>query len=239
MTTLTFKDLTLSVQHSAKRRTIGITIDRDGQLIISAPVGISLDILRQAVEKQSLWIYRHLLRKEALNPKIVEKEYVTGEGFYYLGRSYRLKLVDEELVHPTLKLHQGRFYLQRSAQTQGREQFIDWYRNRLKPYLVTKIDSLTDRIGAKPRSIQVRELNNRWGSCNQQGDLYFHWRVAMLPPNAIEYVVVHEMVHLIEHQHSQEFWSRVERVLPNYRELKEWLATDGCNYGLSETAKLG
>ena len=233
MTTLTFKDLTLSVRHSAKRRTIGITIDRDGQLIINAPVGISLDILRQTVEQHSLWIYRHLLRKEAINSPMVGKEYATGEGFYYLGRSYRLKLVDEELVNQPLKLHQGRFYLNRSDRSQGREYFIDWYRTQLKPYLVAKIDKLVDRIGATPRSIQIRELSNRWGSCNQQGDLNFHWRVAMLPPETIEYLVVHEMVHLIEHQHSREFWHRVERVLPDYSDRKEWLATNGRNYSLS------
>ena len=91
---------------------------------------------------------------------------------------------------------------------------------------------LDDRVGVKPQSWQVRELGNRWRSCNREGDLYFHWRVAMLPPTAIEYLIVHEMVHLIEYQHNREFWARVERILPDYRERKQWLAENGVSYKL-------
>jgi predicted metal-dependent hydrolase len=232
MITVTFKELTLEVRRSTKRRTVGITVERDGQLIITAPPDIPLETLEQIVESRSLWIYRHLLQKDSLNAPIVGKEYVTGEGFYYLGRSYRLKMFDGESEKPPLRLYRGRFYLDRWAQSKGREYFIEWYRTHLTPYLEDKIRLFANRIEDEPRSVQVRELSNRWGSCSQKRDLYFHWRVAMLPHTMIEYVVIHEMVHLIEHQHNDAFWRRVERILPDYRQRKRWLAENGCHYNL-------
>jgi predicted metal-dependent hydrolase len=80
--------------------------------------------------------------------------------------------------------------------------------------------------------VQVRELGYRWGSCGYKGDLYFHWQVAMLPRTMIEYLVVHELVHLIEPNHSNQFWDRVQRIVPDYIERKRWLAENGASYNL-------
>lgn len=206
MTTLTFGDLSFQLRHSTKRRTIGITVERDGQLILATPPEVPIETLEKVVNDKRLWIYSKLIEKESLNPPTVAKEYISGEGFYYLGRSYRLKLVDGVKGQPTLRLYQSRFELQREAQAQGREAFIRWYCDRLRSILDTEIAALVDRVEASPRSVQVRDLGYRWGSCGHQGDLYFHWRVAMLPRSMIEYLVVHEMVHLIEPNHNHAFW---------------------------------
>ena len=80
--------------------------------------------------------------------------------------------------------------------------------------------------------MQIRELGNRWGSCNPKGDLYFHWRVALLPRSMIEYVTVHEMVHLVQPDHNQDFWNRVARAIPDWQERKSWLAKNGAIYDL-------
>jgi predicted metal-dependent hydrolase len=98
--------------------------------------------------------------------------------------------------------------------------------------LDTQIAALVNRVGASPRSVQVRELGYRWGSCGHKGDLYFHWRVGMLPRTMIEYVVVHELVHLIEPHHTNAFWDRVERILSDWCDRKQWLAQNGATYDL-------
>ncbi len=142
---------------------------------------------------------------------------------------------------PPLRLYQSRFELQRDAQVRGREEFIRWYcdseallrsADRLLPILDTQIAALVNRVGASPRSVQVRELGYRWGSCGHKGDLYFHWRVAMLPRTMIEYVVVHELMHLIEPHHTNAFWDRVERLLSDWCDRKQWLAENGASYDL-------
>jgi predicted metal-dependent hydrolase len=94
------------------------------------------------------------------------------------------------IVQEDLRLYQSRFQLQRDTQARGREEFIRWYSDRLRPILDIQIAALVNWVGASPRSLQVRELGYRWGSCGHKGDLYFHWRVAMLPRTLIEYVVV-------------------------------------------------
>jgi predicted metal-dependent hydrolase len=232
MTTITFGDLSFELRHSAKRRSIGITVERDGQLILASPPEVPMETLEKVVSDKRLWIYSKLLKKESLNPPTAVKEYVSGEGFYYLGRSYRLKLVDGVNRQPPLRLYQSRFELQRDAQARGREEFIRWYCDRLRLILNTQIAALVNRVGASPRSVQVRELGYRWGSCGHKGDLYFHWRVAMLPRTLIEYVVVHELVHLIEPHHTTAFWDRVERVVSDWCDRKQWLAQNGASYDL-------
>ena len=169
---------------------------------------------------------------KTLDPPTAVKEYVSGEGFFYQGRSYRLKLVDGVKGQPPLRLYQSCFELQREAQARGREEFIRWYCDRLRPILDAQIAAFVNRVGASPRSVQIRELGYRWGSCGYKGDLYFHWRVAMLPRTMIEYVVVHELVHLIEPHHTNTFWDRVERIVSDWCDRKRWLAENGAIYDL-------
>jgi hypothetical protein len=111
--------------------------------------------------------------------------------------------------------------------------------DRLRLILDLQIAAFVNCVGASPRSVQVRELGYLWGSWGHKGDLYFHWRVAMLPRTMIEYVVVHELVHLIEPNHTNAFWDRVERILSDWcdaygglRLCKQWLAKNGTAYDL-------
>ena len=131
-----------------------------------------------------------------------------------------------------MRLYQSRFELQPEALLQGREAFIRWYGDRLSSILDTQIAAVVSRLEASPRSVQVRDLGYRWGSCGHKGDLYFHWRVAMLPRVMIEYVVGHEMVHLIEPNHNHAFCDRVEQIVSDWCDRKQWLAQNGASYDL-------
>jgi predicted metal-dependent hydrolase len=133
MTTITFGELNFELRHSSKRRTVGITVERDGQLILASHPEVPIETLEKIVNDKRYWIYSKLLKKEFLNPTVGVKEYVCGEGFYYLGRSYRLKLVDKVKGQPPLKFCQSRFELQREEQLRGRECFIQWYGDCLCP----------------------------------------------------------------------------------------------------------
>jgi predicted metal-dependent hydrolase len=233
MTTLTVGDLSFEVRHSTRRQTISISVERDGQLVIACRPEVPHNRLEEVIQDKRLWIYEKLLQKEALSSTSSStKEYISGEGFYYLGRSYRLKLIEGSKGQQALRLYQGRFLLHRNVQQQGREIFAGWYRNRLKVVLEPLIAQLARRIGAEPLSVQIRELGYRWGSCSQKGDIYLHWRVAMLPYPMLDYVVTHEFVHLVEHQHSPKFWDRVEQIIPDFENRKDWLAKQGAQYNL-------
>jgi predicted metal-dependent hydrolase len=124
-------------------------------------------------------------------------------------------------------LEAGRFKLLRSDAARGREHFVAWYKAHALPWLRRRVKQYAPRIGAQPARVEVRDLGHRWGSCGQAGGLNFHWATILLPAGIVDYVVVHELAHLREPNHTPEFWTRVERVLPDYRQRKEWLAANG------------
>jgi len=177
MTTLTFGELSFELRESNRRRTVEITVERDGSLVLATPPRIPVKDLENIVNRNRFWICSKLIKKESYKIPDGTKTYLPGEGFYYLGRSYRLKLVEEAQV--PLSLFQSQFELLRSQQSDGRELFIQWYRTHLKIHLESIVQSFANRVGATPQSLQIRELGNHWGSCNPKGDLYFHWRVAL------------------------------------------------------------
>jgi predicted metal-dependent hydrolase len=219
---LTVGDLQFELRRSAHRNSVQITVDRGGELILSAPDECSRATMTDFVREKRFWIYTKLAEKEALRPRPSAKKYVSGEGFPYLGRSYRLLLVKQQDV--PLKLEHGRFKLRRADASDGRAHLIRWYRDHAHPWLAARVARFEKRIGVKPAGVTVQDLGYRWGSCGKGGKLYFHWRAIMLPPRVVEYVVVHELVHLREAHHTPEFWTRLERAMPDFAVRKQWLA---------------
>lgn len=225
MSVLQVDDLTLEVRRSQRRRTLGLTVERDGELVIAAPASADEATLSAFVREKRLWIYRKLAEKAELHRSVPRKEFVDGEGFLYLGRSYRLKLVDEQ--DAPLKLVNGRFRLRRDDLPDARNTFIRWYRARGQQWLTAKVRSYTDRMEVAPSQVRVQDLGYRWGSCGKGEALYFHWKTILLPQSIVEYVVVHELAHLHIPHHTPAFWRRVERVMPDYERRKNWLAANG------------
>ena len=128
MTRLVLGDLRLEVRRSDRRRTLGLTVERDGSLILTAPPGVADARLERFVEQKRFWIYQKLAAKEALSPALPVRRFVTGEGLPYLGRSYRILLVAEQ--DAPVKLEGGRFKMRRDVAGQGRAAMIRWYTAR-------------------------------------------------------------------------------------------------------------
>lgn len=227
---LVIDDLAFTLRRSAKRRTLGISIGRDGGLVVKAPVDCSADQIKRIVSAKSLWIYTRLAEKELICGRSKPKEFVSGEGFYYLGRSYRLLLVAPtscETTAAALRLHHGRFMLRHDQLHRAHQHFVNWYIRQGRPWIQHRVDLLADRIGVVPGPAEVRDLGFRWGSSGRGGSLNFHWRAILLPPRIIEYIVAHELVHLRAPHHSKEFWMALERAMPDFAARKRWLAENG------------
>lgn len=225
MSTLTFKDLSFELRRSARRRALEITVDRGGELILSAPPDVPEATLRDFVQRKRMWVYRQLALKQAQQKDAPRKAFVEGEGFLYLGRHYRLRLVPDS--DAAVKLQGGRFVMPKPLARDGREHLIRWYAQRAKPWLWAKVQDFADRMEVQPAGLRVQDLGYRWGSCGKGAWLYFHWKTILLPARIAEYVVVHEMAHLHEPHHTPEFWRRVERAMPDLELRKQWLATHG------------
>jgi len=225
LNTLIVNDLRFEVKRSARRRALEITVDRGGGLILSAPPDVSDGRLREFAQRKRMWVYRQLARREALGRESPRKMFVDGEGFAYLGRNYRLRLVTDS--DAAVKLVGGRFVMPEALAPGGREHLIRWYCDRAKPWLWARVNDHADRMEVSPVGLRVQDLGYRWGSCGKGNWLYFHWKTVLLPAQIAEYVVVHEMAHLREPHHTPDFWRRVERVMPDFGSRQDWLRRHG------------
>lgn len=223
--TLVVDDLSFEVRRSPRRKTVGLTVDRDGTLHLAAPPDADRALLQRIVREKQFWLYAKLAEKETRQRELPAKEYVNGEGFPYLGRRYRLMLVDGQ--DRPLKLEAGRFRLRRAEAPHGRRHFVRWYSEHGQAWLARRVPPWARRIGVEPAGVGVRDLGYRWGSCGKRGTVYFHWVAMQAPPSIVDYVIVHELVHLLEAHHTPRFWRRVERALPDYERRKQWLAERG------------
>jgi len=225
---LAVDDLRLEIRRSTRRQTLGLTVDRGGELVLSAPECLDDRTLRAFVREKKVWIYTKLAAKGALQSTPARKEFVTGEGFHYLGRSYRLLLIDTQ--DRPLKLDAGRFRFVRDEAERGRKHFVRWYSDHAASWLSRRAGEWAPSLGVEPVGVKILDLGHRWGSCGKGKTINFHWASILLPPSIVDYIVVHELVHLREPNHTPEFWSRVERALPDYERRKAWLAENGAGH---------
>ncbi len=221
---ITIEDLVIPVKHT-NRRTMQLTVDRDSSLLLKAPLVVQSDVLEGFVQSKLSWIYQKLAEKSLMQKQIRPKQFIQNEGFLYLGRSYRLNLVEEQTT--PLLFFQGRFQLSKTHVENARKLFINWYVAKATKWLEAKANEFRNRLGVEFAAVKVRDLGYRWGSCGKGQVLYFHWKTILLPAKIAEYVVVHELSHLIEPSHSSDFWLCVERAMPDYKERKQWLAEHG------------
>lgn len=225
MSSLVVNDLKFELRRSARRRALEITVDRSGELILSAPSNVDEAKLRAFVQRKRMWVYRQLARKDALKREPPNKVFTNGEGFVYLGRSYRLRLVKKSDV--AVKLQSGRFVMPKALARDGREHLIRWYCEHARPWLLQRVQDFAARMEVSPAGLRVQDLGYRWGSCGKGGLLYFHWKTILLPGRIAEYVVVHELAHLYQPHHTPQFWLRIERTMPDFELRRSWLAAHG------------
>ena len=212
------------------RKTADVIVERDGSILVRAPKTLSDRRIQDIVESKRYWIYKTQAAWRDLNASRVFREYRNGEGFLYLGRSYRLSLVIEQ--DSPILLKDGRFRLRRDIVEGGdleraRTAFRDYYTDRGRDRVSQRVDYYAPKVGVSPRSVDVRDLGHRWASCSPKGDLAFHWKCMMAPQSIIDYIVVHELCHMHQTDHTDAFWNEVDKVMPMYRERKEWLRKNG------------
>lgn len=228
---LVVDDLAFTLRLSSHRRTIGITVDRDGALILRAPADADSAAVRRWVQRKRGWVYRKLAEKDLLLPESVVKNFASGESFEYLGRRHRLRVVDGA---ESVKLHQGRLVLPKAfvVQEHARTAIVDWYRYRGLRWLPEHVAYWSRRMFAPVEGLEVRDIGYRWGSLGKGVTLNLHWAVMQLPPSLVHYVLVHELAHVGQPNHTPSFWAAVARALPDYETRKARLAKIGAQLWL-------
>jgi len=208
----------------SNRKTIALIIESNGRLVVRAPKRVPDRDIDNLVKHKEKWIRKKLAEVQKNNQIIKPKLYVDGETFWYLGKTYPLKIVDD-LAKP---LALGRkFYLASVTRAHAREIFTEWYREQARAEVTRRVEYYTNRHGFQYRRIRITSARTRWGSCSSTGNLNFTWRLVMAPPKVIDYVVAHEVAHLKIKNHSKSFWKLVERIMPDHERYKAWLKDNG------------
>ncbi len=210
-----------------KRKNIALMITRDATLIVRAPMRTPLGYIEKLVEKKFAWIEKKMQEFEK-RPKAVKKTFFEGEEFLHLGRKYKLKLTEGIKIElgENLELFFPRTFLWRA-----RQRMSDWYKKQAQKAIFERTEIIASKLNLKYSSLKISNAKTNWGSCGPKNSLNFNWRLVMVPEKIIEYVIIHELIHIVEKNHSAKFWNKVAVVMPEYREAREWLRH---NQGLVE-----
>lgn len=226
-----YKDIEYKLTRS-KRKTASLHIERDGQVSLIVPESVSVGEIQTLIEKKRKWIYKNLAEWQELNSTRIDREFVGGEGFLYLGRTYRLKWVGEQ-VEP-LTLRNGYFCMLKSSNgnLNPTKIFKEFYRQKGLEKIGERVRHFGPKMGVTVKQVRVLELKQRWASCTSAGTLNFHWKCMMAPLVVLDYIVVHELAHLLHANHTNAYWNEVDKILPDYRERQLWLRQNGAGMSL-------
>lgn len=206
----------------SKRRTIALTVSVDAALIVRAPLAVSVGYINNLVFEKRAWIIAKKKQALARGALIVRKAFTDGEMFLYRGERYAFKIEKCEAI--TLEDH---LYFPEKHLPRARAKMIAWYKQKAQEIITERVKYYSEITGWRFTSLSITGAQKRWGSCGPQGALHFSWRLVMAPPAIIDYVVVHELAHIPERNHSPRFWNKVGRVLPDYKERRKWLKEHG------------
>lgn len=208
----------------SKRKSIGLEITPEASLIVRAPHLTSLKTIQKIIDAKSRWIEN---KKQLLQKKITRyqpKKFIPGEQFLYLGNTYFLEI--GSFYKAPFCLEES-FKLSKRYAQNAEAVITSWYKRKASQKFGERARFFYALTGLKYAQIKVNSAQTRWGSCSYSGNLNFSWRLIMAPEAVIDYVVVHELVHLEEKNHSRQFWQKVQKILPEYAEHRKWLKENG------------
>jgi predicted metal-dependent hydrolase len=219
----------------SNRKTIGIIISKDLRVTVKAPNKVSLKQMEDVVRQKAHWIIRKLTEIETAARETPHREYSSGEKLLFLGQEYVLKVLDGD-TGLALKVYISSkemcvsipYLLSDEAKARKvRGLLLNWYLEKVALLFKQRVEIYDKLLNVHPAKIAIKDIKTRWGSASYKRNINLNWRLVMAPLNVVDYVVVHELCHLKEMNHSKAFWSHVESILPDYKEYRRWLKENG------------
>jgi hypothetical protein len=218
---ISLSSFSAQVIRTKRKKSIAIQI-KQGKVLVRAPVKTRLSELKALLTKKSRWIEEKLNSPSYVH-RVAEKKFIEGEEYLFLGKSLRLSIrlsANYQIMNDENSLT---FYLPTYNPITIKHGLEQWYLQQAEEFLVQRVKYYEKIIGKSPTTIVVKRYKSRWGSCSTAGQMTFNWLIMMAPPAVIDYVVIHELCHLYEPNHSPAFWQLVEKFQPNYKLHKQWL----------------
>lgn len=203
----------------SERTSIGLSIDRDARLIVRAPRYASTASIEKLIADKADWILKNQAKIAEQKSRRQVHSYMPGEVFYIAGEKHLLKFADNV---KTVEAVQGELIIPAACMSDAKRLVENWYRAFARELIFERVMLYAPIVGVNYDSIKLSNAKTRWGSCGPGGKLRFSWKLAMAPVKMLDYVVVHELAHIAQPDHSKQFWRRVEAVLPDYKQRRKW-----------------
>lgn len=221
------KKIDYTLQFS-NRKTLGITVHPDTGITIKAPLDTPIEKVEEKIKKRALWIIKQQSYFLRFLPNPVEKKYVSGESHYYLGRQFRLEVNESERNEVAYK---GRF-IEVSTKKKSKAQSLleQWYKEKAKDKFIEIASPLIEKFkkyDVVPTGIYIQDMATRWGSCTPQGKIILNPKLIKAPKRCIEYVIIHELCHLVHHNHTKAFFELQDAMCPDWEKRKKKLEEFG------------
>jgi len=218
----------VDIVRTDRRKSAEIQLTHDA-IKVRVPNTLTDKAIESLINRRSEWI-RNKLKEQSRHRKPIAKEFVSGEAFPYLGRNYRLKVSRGEQAEVKLICGYFRVIIPKDIENQPeviRQLLIDWFKCHALERFRVKVERFSKMVGVTPNSVSIKDYKARWGSCSTSGDITFNWRIIHAPHSVVDYIVVHELCHMIEHNHSDKFWRIVQSIVPKWKENRAWLKEHG------------
>lgn len=229
------REFTYHVVYSKRRKTVQIKLLSPLSVQITAPLGYSLLNAEKLLLSKRKWLTAHSIQLEEHSKSPFNRGVEPGESLLYLGRPYLLTVAPGAFPDVALESEQIVVRIPISSESKGHSPqsrrigalLKSWYGKQAAQVLLEKTQYWAKIIGVHPRQIRIKEQRSRWGSCSSLGNINYNWRIIMAPPLVIDYLVIHELCHLLELNHTAKFWALVKFYQPNYELQRSWLKHHG------------
>ncbi|MFQ1859510.1 M48 family metallopeptidase [Aeromonas veronii] len=201
-----------------------IKVHPDCRVVVSAPREAADDAVLAAVKQRGRWIYQQLRDFRQQLEHVTPRQYISGESHYYLGKQYLLKVIEAPNSVPGVKMLRGKLEVsvrQRSAE-KVRELLADWYKARAKEVFARRLNAMLDQaiwVTGRP-ALRILTMQTQWGSCSPHGRITLNPHLVKAPRDCIDYVILHELCHIAEHNHSEHFYRLMSQVMPGWEKTK-------------------
>lgn len=209
-----------------KRKSIGIQIDYYGRVQIVVPKETTDEVIQKLIEDKGEWIEQKVQEMKKRLEGDEEKVYENGEGFMYLGKSFPIMINKNYEEKDSVKFIDDEIhvFVKESDEESIKKALKRFYYKECKSLVEKRIRFYQKEFKVKPKSVSISDSVANWGTCNSKLELTFNWKLAMAPVEVIDYVVVHEMCHMVHLNHDRSFWRLVGKILPDYEKRSNWLA---------------
>ena len=223
------------LSRSTGRRTLTISIDEHADVRVASPFTMKQHEINSFIQKKTKWILNKINEVKKNKALLNQKEFDHGHKFLFLGRKHQLNIVERDIKRSRINFDiltgwsvaVPKKLTSENRRIQVKEKMVQWYRDQAKEILGGRIFQYSRLIGVEPKKIAVRTQKRLWGCCDYNTrTIHLNWQIILSPIKVIDYVVVHELCHLMVPNHSKRFWKKVEKIMPDFNLYRQWLRTN-------------